>query len=158
MGPELLNPEGFGLEKSYLTKESDCYALGMVIYEILSGRTPFAPYGHILIIQKVLQGERPKRPEGEGGALITDGIWGILELCWKHKPDERINAKAVLPCLGGTLSLPCPSPDADGIVETDTDEQSDATSSDFGTFSSRLRSQTHLQSPLWYDRPDGCTR
>ena len=134
MSPELLNPESFGLEKSYLTEESDCYALGMVIYEVLSGGMPFAPCGPILIIQKVLQGERPKRPEGERGALITDGIWGTLELCWKHDRRERINAKAVLPSLGGTPSPSGLSLDADEFVETDTGEQSDATSSDFGMF------------------------
>ena len=40
MSPELLDPESFGLKKSRLTKESDCYALGMMVYEVLSGRVP----------------------------------------------------------------------------------------------------------------------
>ena len=34
MSPELLDPEKFGLERCKPTKESDCYALGMVIYEV----------------------------------------------------------------------------------------------------------------------------
>ena len=33
MGPELLDPEGFG-SNGRPTRESDCYALGMVIYEV----------------------------------------------------------------------------------------------------------------------------
>jgi len=38
MGPELINPEQFGLEDNRPTKSSDCYALGMVIYEAISGK------------------------------------------------------------------------------------------------------------------------
>ena len=52
--------------------------------------------GGPLVIQNVLNGERPGRPRGEGGTLFTDGISEMLKLCWKHRPDERINAKAVL--------------------------------------------------------------
>jgi serine/threonine protein kinase len=52
MSPELLDPEKFGLKKSRPTKESDCYALGMVVYEVLSGQTPFASSGAPVIIQE----------------------------------------------------------------------------------------------------------
>ena len=34
MSPELLNPEMFGVQGDRPTKQSDCYALGMVIYEV----------------------------------------------------------------------------------------------------------------------------
>jgi hypothetical protein len=37
MSPELLNPEMFGIPQSEgdrPTRQSDCYALGMVIYEV----------------------------------------------------------------------------------------------------------------------------
>ena len=34
MSPELFYPGDFGLPKFHLTKESDCYAFGMVIYEV----------------------------------------------------------------------------------------------------------------------------
>ncbi|KAF9644752.1 kinase-like protein [Thelephora ganbajun] len=75
MGPELLDPESFGLKKRRPTRESDCYALGMVIYEILSGQVPFATYGPFGTLTRILRGERPKRPWGEGETLFTDGIW-----------------------------------------------------------------------------------
>jgi serine/threonine protein kinase len=34
MSPELLDPELFGVQGDRPTKQSDCYALGMVIYEV----------------------------------------------------------------------------------------------------------------------------
>lgn len=38
MGPELFYPNEYGLSKFQLTKESDCYAFGMVIYEVGSSK------------------------------------------------------------------------------------------------------------------------
>ena len=96
MSPELLVPDKFGLKESSPTKESDCYALGMVIYEVLSGQTQFAQYSNFAVVWRVLGGERPNRPEGERGIWFTDDIWEILERCWKPQPGDRISAKTVL--------------------------------------------------------------
>jgi hypothetical protein len=44
MSPELLDPERFGIPESEgdrPTRQSDCYALGMVIYEV---RVPASPF------------------------------------------------------------------------------------------------------------------
>jgi len=121
MSPELFDPESFGLENGYPTKESDCYALGMVIYEVLSGRKPYAPSEGFVIISKVLNGERPGRPQGEEGELFTDVIWEVLGYCWKPQPSDRKSAKAVLPCLEGTLRPSSPNVDRD--LEADDDDQ-----------------------------------
>ena len=136
MSPELLDPESFNLKKIRPTKGSDCYALGMVIYEVLSGRTPFAPHTAPVVIRKVLEGERPGRPQGDEGTLFTDAIWGILELCWKHQPGDRTGAKAILSCLGGNSTLRrSSSPSVDGDVETDVEDYSDDTGSNSGMWS-----------------------
>jgi hypothetical protein len=58
------------------------------------------------------------------GKLFTDSIWEILKLCWKHQPHDRISAKAVLLGLEGNPSTSRPSSTADGVVETDKDNQS----------------------------------
>ena len=34
MSPELLDPDRFGITNYQPTKRSDCYALGMVVYEV----------------------------------------------------------------------------------------------------------------------------
>ena len=59
--------------------------------------TPFSPSGNPFL--KILRGIRPERPQGAQGAWFTDDIWGMLGLCWKPQPSERISAKTVLLCL-----------------------------------------------------------
>jgi len=127
MSPELLDPSRFGLEESHPTKESDCYALGMVVYEVLSGQAPFAPAKAPVVIWMVLEGRRPGRPHGVEGKLFTDLIWGVLELCWKPQPSERTSVEVVFQRLGGKPTPVRSSSSGDGGAETDSDDQSDGT-------------------------------
>jgi len=129
MSPELLVPESFGLKESRPTKPSDCYALGMMVYEVLSGQPPFSQCPPVMVVLRVLEGERPERPQGAQGVLLTDGIWAILERCWKPQPCDRIGAKAVLWGLEGNLPV-SESPKVDGDVGMDVDDQLDAASGD----------------------------
>jgi len=99
MSPEILNPDMFGLKDSRPTKESDCYALGMVVLEVLSGRPPFTPDKDFIVMRKVIDGERPRRPEGSEGAWFTDDLWGMLELCWATLPEGRPSTEVVFECL-----------------------------------------------------------
>ena len=125
MSPELLHPDESGLKGSLPTKASDCYALGMVIYEVLSGQAPFAQYKGIALILKIMGGELPGRPQG---AWFTDGLWEMLERCWNHQPRDRPGLKALLQYLEGTTrtsrSLP-PCITANEDTTTDTDDPSD---------------------------------
>ena len=91
MSPELINPQQFGFEKSRPTISSDCYALGMVTYETISGCLPFHEHTDLTVIVMVLGGARPPR-----GAGFTDSLWEILELCWVPQPDARPKVKDVL--------------------------------------------------------------
>jgi len=144
MSPELLDPESFGLRESNPTKESDCYALGMVVYEVLSGRAPFA-LSRVLVL-KVLRGERPERPRGDERGLFTDDIWSVVQRCWKPQPGDRADARTVLLGLNGDTSMLRPPADTDGTLETGIDGQSDTTSSDSSRCSIfRLRSEIHHQ-------------
>lgn len=93
MSPELLNGDHSGP-----TKYSDCYALGMVILEVLSGKAPFAGCKGTVVMLRVLNGKLPQRPEGE---WFTDGLWATLELCWSPESEERPAIEDVLQCLGG---------------------------------------------------------
>jgi serine/threonine protein kinase len=97
MSPELLHPEHFGLNDGQPpTKESDCYALGMVIYEVLSGEVPFAQIKEVIVMWKVICGERPRRPGGVEGRWFTDDLWDMLGLCWEAQTKSRPSIEAVL--------------------------------------------------------------
>ena len=96
MSPELLHPEPFGFEDSRPTKESDYYALGMVILEVLSGQVPFARNNVVVVMQKVVNGESPERPEE---VWFTDDLWGTLKQCWSPRPETRPTVEAILECL-----------------------------------------------------------
>ena len=113
MAPELINPQEFGFEKSCPTKSSDCYALGMVIYETLSGKVPFHTYSDLTVCIKVLKGEHPPR-----GVWFAEGLWKMLELCWASELGNRPSIKDVLQCLEmvPNLSGP-PSPRVHGEKE-----------------------------------------
>ena len=135
MSPELLNPEQFGFKDSRPTKESDCYALGMVIYEVLIGHPPFKSYKDFTVMQKVIKGARPGRPEGTEAAWFTDDLWETLGLCWSPQPKNRPTIKAVIECLKRVSttwrSLP---PSVYGDEETYTDDESFSTISSPGMF------------------------
>ena len=109
MSPEILDPDRFGFKDSRPTKESDCYALGMVVLEVLSGRPPFTPDNKFVVMRKVPDGERPGRPEGPERAWFTDDLWGMLQRCWAARSDSRPSIGAVLECLeraSGTWEAP----------------------------------------------------
>jgi len=114
MGPEFFDPK---IRGHCQTKHSDCYALGMVIYEVLSGRVPFYQYGELVIPGKVFAGDRPERPQGAEGACFTSDVWEVLRRCWAPQPANRFNVEDVLLCLEGVsgswMSL---SPQPDGLV------------------------------------------
>ena len=123
MSPELLFPDQFGPKDSRPTEESDCYALGMVIYEVLSGQAPFTPFKEAVVVQKVIGGEHPERPRGTAGVLFTDDLWELLGLCWTKEPKSRPRIEAVLTTLdqvSGTWEPPPPRAD-EGMGEDESD-------------------------------------
>lgn len=123
--PELLDPDGFGLVDSCPTKESDCYAMGMVMYEVLSEQVPFYLSREFVAMQKIIEGSRPEKPKGEMGILFKDGIWELVQHCWAHLPCDRMSAKDVLLGLERISSPLRPSPDVDGILRTNATQRGD---------------------------------
>ena len=95
-----MSPELLSIDNSQPNQHSDCYALGMVIYEVLGGRAPFSGCRDVIVIQRVLRGEHPERPEGE---RFTDDVWRTLECCWLPHPEDRPGIETILECLGRAM-------------------------------------------------------
>ena len=127
MSPELIHPQRFGIEKGRPTKSSDCYALGMVIYETISGHLPFHRDADMTVFVKVLNGKRPPRE-----ASFTDSLWAMLERCWEPQPDTRPSAEVVLRCLETEVEIEIPLRGLD--AESDDDDWSSVSDSS-GKFS-----------------------
>ena len=141
MSPELFDP---GIKGSRRTKRSDCYALGMVIYEVLGGRVPFYQYENHVVPLKIFQGNRPGRPGGLEGVWLTDDVWAVLERCWTHQPNDRPGIENVLQCLeeASRVWTP-PSPRAVSSPST-TDSPTRDT---FGTFDTTTELSTDGSEP-----------
>jgi serine/threonine protein kinase len=126
MSPELIAPQRFGLEKSRPTRSSDCYALGMVIYETISGNLPFHKDTDLTVFTKVLEGKHPPRM-----VRFTESLWDMLELCWTSQLNSRPSIEDVLQCLVIVSTLPAsPSPGVDEEIEDVDDWDSGDDSSD----------------------------
>jgi len=101
MAPELFFPDKFGytgkLVKQLPSKETDIYAIGMTILEVLTGCVPFANVArNETVIFKVMDGVRPDRPPSG----LSDTLWELLVATWvaQHAqgPEGRPPASTVL--------------------------------------------------------------
>ena len=120
MSPELFFPDKSGLKGARPTKQSDCYAFGMVIYEVLSGQAPFAQFNHCVVMWKVIEGQRPSRPNGPEGTQFTDDLWQTLKRCWAGQSQRRPRVETVLECLERvSKALRTPSQQPDESTGTD---------------------------------------
>ncbi|KAF9789266.1 kinase-like domain-containing protein, partial [Thelephora terrestris] len=144
MSPELLDPDHFGVVDSQPTKESDSYALGMVILEVLSSRSPFRGVKDIVVMRMVIEGKRPKRPNGVEGMWFTDDLWQVLTLCWKPQRERRPSIEAILKSLeqvSSTWKPPSLPVDEDVEMEVGEDDWSLTTVGD----SSGMTALQHLE-------------
>ena len=96
MAPELLLSAKFGLEKGVPSKESDIYALGTTVYQVLTGKWPFFPMREGEVMLAVISGKRPPKPENAEGIGMTEGVWDLLRECWREDRMMRPNISDIL--------------------------------------------------------------
>lgn len=79
-------------DDAQLTRESDVWAFGCVLVEVLGGRVPFYEKTEaVQVILAISRGEIPSRPRG-----LHDRLWKLMLQCWRLVPSARPSAGNIL--------------------------------------------------------------
>ena len=150
--PEYMSPEQARGEA--VDARSDIYALGAMLYELLTGRPPFHGSNKMKVMH--CQASEPPVPPQDHVPGLSDEISDIVLKCLEKRPEGRFqNADELICALDGALGadrltpLPLPSPSlAEGIFEPPTDDR--ATSQPWSRGSG-------IESSPWELNPDSGT-
>ncbi|MFE6624693.1 serine/threonine-protein kinase [Streptomyces sp. NPDC057740] len=69
------------------TSAVDIYGAGILLYELVTGRPPFAGASALEVLHQHLSAE-PRRP-----STVPDPLWTVIERCLRKNPDERPSAE-----------------------------------------------------------------
>ena len=79
--PEYMAPEV--IEARRTTPAADLYSAGILLYELLSGRTPFAGGAPIAVLRRHVHDEPPRIPD------VRDDVWQVLTALLAKDPAQR---------------------------------------------------------------------
>ncbi|KAF5354019.1 hypothetical protein D9756_006916 [Leucocoprinus leucothites] len=90
MAPELVIPPNGSRSISMPTLASDVYSLASVIYEVLTGKTPYyeAPSVENIMFKRIRH-RTPLKPLSFKELELSEEIWEIMERCWSPTSDDR---------------------------------------------------------------------
>jgi tRNA A-37 threonylcarbamoyl transferase component Bud32 len=84
--PEYMAPEV--ADHDTATAAADLYAVGIVLYEMLAGRTPFAGAHPLAVLRRHVDEEPPPIPG------VQAGLWALIEALLAKEPDSRPGSAA----------------------------------------------------------------
>lgn len=89
-----MSPELVADENASYSAESDMWAYGCVLLEVLSGLLPYHDKRNDqAVIMAVAQGRHPARPHN---VAVAEDLWQIMLDCWRVDPHERPSVDTVL--------------------------------------------------------------
>ncbi|QKV94647.1 serine/threonine protein kinase [Streptomyces sp. NA02950] len=71
------------------TSAVDIYGAGILLYELVTGRPPFAGNTALEVLHRHLS-EEPRRP-----TTVPEPLWTVIERCLRKNPDERPSAESL---------------------------------------------------------------
>lgn len=113
--PQYMSPEQ--LRKQELTHKSDLFSLGVIFYELLTGRHPFTGPDLKAVIRSILSGPPPP-PLAEVREGLPEGLQIVLERCLAKEPQERYNScRELADALSGLFPVIAEEQQQDPMVE-----------------------------------------
>lgn len=79
------------LQEGQATPKTDMFSFGMVVWEIFTGKKPFADLSNSELTKKILAGEREVLPKD-----LPEGIAKLIQDCWSADPAQRPDAAQAL--------------------------------------------------------------
>ena len=68
--------------------------------QVLCGHHPYVEIElDILVVNAIIEGVRPEKPEGAASLGFTENLWRILEQCWVEDRSARPSVEDILPYL-----------------------------------------------------------
>ena len=83
--PDYMAPEQ--IEGHRGDRRTDLYALGVIMFELLTGRPPFTGDNHLAVMAQHLKGGLPRLDKVQPG--VTPQIAAVVARCLRRDPDER---------------------------------------------------------------------
>ncbi|KAI0075931.1 kinase-like protein [Panus rudis PR-1116 ss-1] len=95
--PELMCSESDIVKPTFAC---DIYSFGSVCVEIYTHRVPYAECPREpQVIARIQKGIKPLRPDGVTGKRMSDGLWDIIQRCWRSEPNHRPAAEELVSAL-----------------------------------------------------------
>ncbi|HEX8627874.1 MAG TPA: serine/threonine-protein kinase [Catenuloplanes sp.] len=112
--PQYMAPES--ITGAPPTPAADMYAVGVVLYELIVGRTPYAAEPMVALLSQHLE-SAPERH-----AAIPDAAWSVIDSCMAKDPERRPSAAELTGVLrdlthqlAGLPAIPVEDSEADGV-------------------------------------------
>ena len=58
-----------------------------------------------MAVNAIVEGVRPRKPEGAKRLGFSEELWRMVELCWLEDRDERPGIEDIVSCLNGAVSF-----------------------------------------------------